>query len=365
MTTIQENAKTKKLIANHLEHYPLLQLQDLFKFLYQSVFGCEHMLTSLDHAIHGIEKEASSLSVGEDPVTEELDGDYCRIPLSYLNKGLSPKTLGQLFFLSAGEPKGEVSDLLTRLETVKEMILEEILPFSMRAFEEAFAKWEAEGFPALHHSAIFRDTYKPAYRVIAKKYLPLLPFLSLLDKKLAGVTDAVGNKKILVALEGGSASGKTTLSHLLESIYDCTLFSMDDFFLQQEQRTPMRLSEVGGNLDRERFLSEVLVPLNQNKRVHYHKFHCSTMTLSEEITVTPKHLIIIEGVYSMHPLFTDFYDLSVFLDISPVLQKERIQKRNTPKMQERFFNDWIPMENIYFAKTNAKKRCDFVIPVLT
>ena len=82
MTTIQENAKTKKLIANHLEHYPLLQLQDLFKFLYQSVFGCEHMLTSLDHAIHGIEKEASSLSVGEDPVTEELDGDYCRIPLS-------------------------------------------------------------------------------------------------------------------------------------------------------------------------------------------------------------------------------------------------------------------------------------------
>lgn len=364
MTTTNANTETKKLIENQLKRYPLLQIQDVFKFLYQSVFGCEHMLTSLDNAILGIEKEAASMSFMEHPVTEELDGDSCRIPLSYLEKGLSPKTLGQLFFLSSNEPKGDLSLLLTKLETVKEMIREGSLPFTMHAFEEAFANWEEAGFSALHHSEIFHDTYQPAYRVIAKKYLPLLPFLTILDKKLAGIMDEIGNKKIVVALEGGSASGKTTLSHLLESIYDCTLFHMDDFFLQPKQRTPMRLSEVGGNLDRERFLSEVLVPLSQNKRVHYHKFHCSTMTLGEEITVTPKNLIIIEGVYSMHPLFTDFYDISVFLDITQNVQKERIQKRNTPKMQERFFNDWIPMENIYFAKTNAKKRCDFVIPIL-
>ena len=48
----------------------------------------------------------------------------------------------------------------------------------------------------------------------------------------------------------------------------------------------------------------------------------------------------------------------MFLDISPELQKKRIENRNTPQMAKQFFDKWIPLENIYFSKTEAKKRCD-------
>ena len=58
-----------------------------------------------------------------------------------------------------------------------------------------------------------------------------------------------------------------------------------------------------------------------------------------------------------------YYDFSVFLDVSPELQKSRIIKRNTPELTERFFREWIPMEQLYFDVLNVKERCNIVIPI--
>ena len=42
------NEVTRNLLAEHYKKYPELQLQDIFKYIYQSSFGCEHMVPSLD-----------------------------------------------------------------------------------------------------------------------------------------------------------------------------------------------------------------------------------------------------------------------------------------------------------------------------
>ena len=165
----------------------------------------------------------------------------------------------------------------------------------------------------------------------------------------------------VVAIEGGSASGKTTLAKMLSDVYDCTVFHMDDFFLRPEQRTKERYEEAGGNVDRERFLSEVLIPLKNGEQIKYRKFDCSSMTLTDEETVIPKKLTVVEGAYSMHPELAEYYDLSVFLEISPELQRERILRRNGEKMAARFFNEWIPLEEKYFSLTDAKNRCDILV----
>ena len=83
-------------------------------------------------------------------------------------------------------------------------------------------------------------------------YAPFLPLFAKIDKMLS-------HKNVVIAIEGGSASGKTTLGSLLEALYDCTVLHMDDFFLRPEQRTTARYAEVGGNVDYERFLDEVLM----------------------------------------------------------------------------------------------------------
>ncbi|MGB4627107.1 MAG: hypothetical protein WBI36_04815, partial [Erysipelotrichaceae bacterium] len=86
------HSSTKKLLIEHYKKYPKLQIQDLFKFLFQSSFGCEHMISSLDFVTNYIIKEASTIEQKNIHLVEQLDGSYSRVHLSYLKKGLSPYT---------------------------------------------------------------------------------------------------------------------------------------------------------------------------------------------------------------------------------------------------------------------------------
>ena len=344
--------KTKKMLTEHFKRYPKCEIRDIFKFIHQSSFGCEHMVSSLEKATEYIKCEYQK-GITESDI-EPLDGEYSRVPLSYIDKGLSPETLGKLFYLSA-EPTDGREAHIEKINAVRALVEEKILPFDRTELENAVKEWEKKDFSALHHSERFREEYKPAYRVISKRFIPYLPLLCELDKRLE-------KGKVILTIEGGSASGKSTLGKMLEDIYGCNLIHTDDFFLQMHQRTPERFREIGGNVDRERFYGEIVSHLSDNAELSYRKFDCSTMSLGESVTVKPKRLTVIEGAYSMHPYFGEYYDLSVFLDISESLQRERILKRN-PDMADRFFGEWIPYERTYFEKTNIKQRCDMVIAV--
>ena len=353
---MKQHESTRQILLSHYEKYPLMLLQDIFKFLHQSAFGCEHMVSSLQAATEYIRKESNDSIPYGNTLIDRLDGNYSRVHLGYLKEGLSADTLGRLFYLSSQTEDDGKASLEGKLCIVKELINENALPFSADEFDKAVSEWKADGYRAMHHSEVFRKEYKPAYRVISNRYVPFLPLFAKIDRMLQ-------KGKAVIAIEGSSASGKTTLGEMLKEIYGCTVFHTDDFFLRPEQRTPERLAEIGGNLDRERFIEEVLIPLEEGKNIDYRRFDCSTMTVAPSVTVKPESLVIIEGAYSMHPEFEKHYDLSVFLDISPRLQKSRIENRNSPQTAIRFFNEWIPMEQEYFSKTRIKDRCNMSISI--
>ena len=157
---------------------------------------------------------------------------------------------------------------------------------------------------------------------------------------------------VIVAIDGKCTSGKTTLASKLAEIYDCNVFHMDDFFLRPEQRTPERFAEVGGNVDYERFQEEVLLPLKSGKAFSYRPFDCSTFALAAPVSVSPKKLNIIEGTYSHHPYFGAPYDLKILLTVDEDTQRRRILERPA-FLHKRFFEEWIPMENRYFASSGS------------
>ena len=165
--------------------------------------------------------------------------------------------------------------------------------------------------------------------------------------------------RVILAIDGSCTAGKTTLAGLLAEKYDCNLFHMDDFFLRPEQRIGERYAQPGGNVDYERFRSEVLEPLLTGEEFSYRPFDCKTFSLAEPVRVSPKKLNIIEGSYSMHPYFGDVYDLTVFLTVSPELQRSRVALRPA-HLHRQFYDKWIPMENRYFAEFDVKNRCDLV-----
>ena len=191
------------------------------------------------------------------------------------------------------------------------------------------------------------NSYKIEITSGLKKYASLLKRIETMLEE----------ERIVFAIDGGCGSGKTTLANMLREFYDCNIFRMDDFFLQPHQRTKERYEEAGGNVDRERFLEEVLIPLKKGEQIHYKRFDCKTFTILPEVIIEPKKINIIEGSYSMHPLLAEYYDFGVFLEIDSNLQRERILKRNTPEMANRFFETWIPMEEMYHQKMKVKERC--------
>lgn len=167
-------------------------------------------------------------------------------------------------------------------------------------------------------------------------------------------------ERVTVAIDGPCASGKTTLGSLLEAHYDCNVFHMDDFFLRPEQRTPERFTEPGGNVDYERFREEVLLPLASGEAFSYRPFDCGTFTLSQPLQVTPGRLNIVEGSYALHPSFGEPYDLKILLTVAPEVQRQRILERPA-FLHERFFSQWIPMENRYLEVFRIPDRCDMIL----
>ena len=188
-----------------------------------------------------------------------------------------------------------------------------------------------------------------------------LKYLPYKEQDVLEVINEIYKQKgyVTIAIDGRCGSGKTTLANKLKAYFDCHIFHMDDFYLQEYQRTYVRYNEPGGNVDRERFKKEVLDPLKNQQDVLYRPIDCSSMSISEGTVYPYKPINIIEGSYSCHPELIDDYDMTIFLDIDESLQYKRIEERNGKEALNMFINKWIPLEEKYFSSFDIQDHCDF------
>ena len=164
---------------------------------------------------------------------------------------------------------------------------------------------------------------------------------------------------VLVAIDGRCGSGKTTLAAYLKEMCKCDVIHMDHFFPRLKQRTAERLNEPGGNLDRERFLEEVMVPLKRHESFFYRPYDPRKHEMAAAIKIEPCDVVIVEGSYSCHPVLFDEYDLRIFLTVSEPERLRRIRERNGEAGLVQFQEKWIPMEERYFSAYRIEERCDF------
>ena len=169
--------------------------------------------------------------------------------------------------------------------------------------------------------------------------------------------------QLSVAIEGPCGSGKSTLAnHLLEIFGDqANLIHMDDFFLPLELRTTDRLAEPGGNIDYVRFHAEIACPMRIREVFTYQTYDCSIHRLAGYVTVHPRPLTIVEGVYSLHPALGIEYGLKIFLSLSKDEQRRRVISRSGKELWKRFGGEWIPMENRYFDGMGIRSQCDLIL----
>lgn len=348
----------KEVILKHLARYPHSEIVDLFKLINQAAFGTGHLLKSRGAALLRIEEEMPFVTGKSETGVEVIDEAVSRLHLSYLSShGISKRTLAALFDITSRFDLGGEKKLVAYMDALAELIDEGKVAFSKSEFIEKRDAWKSGGYLAPSHSDKYRELYAPHYRVISNRLTPFLPLFSAIDKAL----DAKGN--VLLAIEGGSASGKTTLSSLLADIYGASVFHTDDFYLPLEKQKGERLTTPGECTDHERFLYEVVMPLSRGEAVDYRRFDCSTQTLKPPERIEGGQLSVCEGSYSAHPTMEKYYDLIAFLDVDKEVQRNRIVARNTPYFANRHFTEWIPREEVYFRATSIKERADIVIPI--
>lgn len=337
--------------------WPRLRAQDLIKALYQELYGPGHFVTDEARALAFIKEEAQNAPDVEEPV-EMLGERFARVHLCILKTtGLTAEMLARMFALSASEAgKGDPEEQERAVRALERGIADGEYPVQGEDPLGEIARWRQAGCPAVHHSGPYREAYAPAYRVVSARYARMIPLLG----ELGRVMREKGG--FIAAIEGGSASGKTTLARDIARIVDGTeVFHMDDFFLQPYQRTRQRYAEPGGNVDRERFWDEVLLPLKEGRDVTYRRFDCSVMELGETVRAGRPVRSVVEGAYSTHPAFGDPYDVTVFLDVPPETRLERIRKRNGEDGLRMFRERWIPLEDRYFEACRTKERCGLVL----
>ncbi|MGN0975247.1 MAG: uridine kinase [Gemmiger sp.] len=176
----------------------------------------------------------------------------------------------------------------------------------------------------------------------------------------AGLPPRPGEARI-IAVDGRSAAGKTTLSAALADALGAGVVHMDDFFLPAALRTAERLAEPGGNVHYERFAAEVLPRLRSTEAFCYRRFDCKTMAPGARVAVAAGDWRIVEGAYSCHPRFGAYMDLRLFADVAPEEQLARVRQRGGEQAEHAFRTRWIPLEEAYLAAWPIRAQAQLIL----
>lgn len=335
------------LLKEHYDNYPEMEVQDAVKFLFQHHMGPGHLIADEASVLARLEAECSDVPANScSPLYEEIGNGLSRLNLSACKaKGLSTKTIARLFCLTAQNILPDHNALEKSLDLVYE------LPFSRETVDRYLTQYRQDGCPMVSHSPRYRAAYSPAYRIVSKYYVNLIPVLIAVGRCMAEHPNA------RVAIDGPCASGKSTLGKTLADIYRCPLVHMDDFFLRPEQRTEARLAEPGGNVDYVRFSQEVLAPLLRNVTARYRPWQCHSQNFGPEITVEPGPLTIVEGSYALRPDLRERYHLRIWVEAPWEVRRQRLLERGGPDCLARFEALWIPLEDRYFNAYQVRECC--------
>lgn len=339
------------IILSHLRRYPLMEIQDIFKLLFQRCFGGDHLIVDKDVFSERLTQEFNEINPSEEPLIEDIGNGYCRLSLKACKLlKIDTHLIKKAFFLSADKNKS-MDMFYKEAQKIKTLCENGTLSFLAQDVDRFIDRWKESGCRPVSHSETYRNNYSPSYRVIKKKYAQCISVLAQNNRDY---------KNTIIAIDGNCGSGKSTLAQSFSELTQCNVIHADDFFLPMQKRTAERLDEPGGNFDYERFQDEIVKGLKSKKAFTYTPFVCRTKDFGSPVTITPEKITVVEGSYCMHPYIDDIYTEKIFVEADYNTQVDRIRKRNGEECLKNFVSKWIPMENKYFNTYGIKDKCNFV-----
>lgn len=166
----------QQIVLEHASRYPWWVASDLYKLIYQAAMGSRHAVPDREEARSRLEVEIANLREGPDealldPIAPR--GVIVRVHLRpLLQKGLATEDLLEAFLHTANAFRGEERALRSYMIQSIELADHSLIHIRLHDLTRYLGLMSSAGFPAVHHSEEFNRVYHPAYRVVARQYLP-------------------------------------------------------------------------------------------------------------------------------------------------------------------------------------------------
>ena len=168
------------VLLAHQKRYPLMQIEDHLKLLYQHTFGARHLHHNpdLDMIKAYLVREMTSVDdKGGSPWLEDIGEGYARIHLHAVKRGVMTadelvSLFGQTVMQSPERDDQLMKTFIGKTRILMRLIQAGKLPFDVSACQVLLTEMAMHDWPPFHHSDIYRTTYQPHYRVVLTCLLP-------------------------------------------------------------------------------------------------------------------------------------------------------------------------------------------------
>lgn len=160
--------------------WPHMEIPDLYKLIHQAHLGIGHLIPDRVRALAYLEEETLRVKEHSQQANDLLwepihpSGTVGRVHLRELwRHGKVNEQFLEEFVTAmvdfASEPPATVAEFVTVWEQTAQWIADERLPFSLAKHAAFTTEVRELGYPARHHSLMFRDRYYPAYRILDRQ----------------------------------------------------------------------------------------------------------------------------------------------------------------------------------------------------
>ena len=172
----QESLSIEPMLASQAALYPGMEVQDWYKLLHQASMGNRHLGVedSLIYAYLLGEWDRIEAS-DEEPLLEFISPDSSMVRLNlraYKAAGGTPEAVFESMEQTWETFKPSSSQLVKRLDELRLAADRNKLSFQAEEVVRFIETQKREGFPAIHHSDEYEAQYKPAYRVLDRRFVP-------------------------------------------------------------------------------------------------------------------------------------------------------------------------------------------------
>lgn len=158
----------EQILWRHANKYPMMQPTDAVKLIYQNVFGGGHLIRDPEACICALKREYENTP--QEPqalLLESIGNGLVRVMLNAIDgSDYSIRQLGNDFIRSSEVHKGNLSDLLIKLDILRKVTASGAFGFTLEELNAYLEEYKKAGYPMVSHSEQYRKAYKPAYRIV-------------------------------------------------------------------------------------------------------------------------------------------------------------------------------------------------------